>query len=80
MRTVEILQDFTGYPDGETEQAFKAKETPSLEDAYAALLIEKGHARAPGPKLPVLPPEPAAARPSEPAAVPPAATPDGDIS
>ena len=41
MKTVAILETFDGSPAGE-KRRFVAGETPSLDDAYADLLIGKG--------------------------------------
>lgn len=52
-REIEIVADFTGYPDDTdaSRRLFKAGETPDdLPDAYADLLVAKGLARATPPK------------------------------
>lgn len=49
MKTVTILSDFDGYPDGE-KRRFVTGGTPTLDAAYADLLIGKGMAvEAPAP-------------------------------
>lgn len=45
MKTVEITEDFDGYPTGKDERRFTAGERPELSNAYADLLIAKGLAR-----------------------------------
>lgn len=47
MRTVEILSDFDGYPDGVAKRAFRTGDRPELADDYAELLVAKGLARDP---------------------------------
>ncbi len=47
-KAIEIVADFTGYPDDTdaSRRSFKAGETPDdLPDAFADLLIAKGLAR-----------------------------------
>lgn len=51
MKTVTILETFDGYPDGE-KRRFVVDETPSLDDAYADLLIGKGLAADPSKSTP----------------------------
>lgn len=49
-RKVEITVSFRGDPEntGAAETLFRAGETPTLEDAYADLIIGKGLAREAG--------------------------------
>jgi hypothetical protein len=43
--SIKITQNFTGYPDGKKRRDFTVGETPSdLPEAYAELLVTKGHA------------------------------------
>jgi hypothetical protein len=43
--SIKITENFTGYPDGKKRRDFVAGETPSdLPEAYAELLVTKGHA------------------------------------
>ncbi len=44
MKTVAILQDFTGYPSGKKTAFAKGAEV-SVPDAFADLIVAKGHAR-----------------------------------
>lgn len=44
MRTVAILEDFTGYPSGKKTAFVKGAE-PSVPDTFADLIVAKGHAR-----------------------------------
>lgn len=44
MRTVHILEDFTGYPSG-VKTSFAKGAEPSVPDAFADLIVAKGHAR-----------------------------------
>lgn len=46
MKTVEIVESFTGYP-GKHEQQFTAGKTVEVSDAFADLIVGKGHARLP---------------------------------
>ena len=48
MKTVEILSDFSSYPNGKDERAFKTGEEPELSNEHADLLIGKGLAREKG--------------------------------
>ena len=41
MKTVTIVADFTGYPNGKTKRVFVTGETPELANDYADLLIAK---------------------------------------
>ena len=52
MKTVTILDTFDGYPDDE-KRRFVVGETPSLDDDYADLLIDKGLAEAPPKSAPL---------------------------
>lgn len=45
MKTVTILSDFSSYPNGKDERAFRDGETPELSNEHADLLIAKGLAR-----------------------------------
>ncbi len=45
MKPVEILSDFSSYPDGTIERAFRTGETPELFAEHADLLIAKKLAR-----------------------------------
>ena len=48
MKTVEILEAFTGYPDGPEPRAFVAGEVLSIPDDvsadFAKLIVDKKHA------------------------------------
>lgn len=46
MKTVHILEAFTGFPAGSdvSARSFSAGEIVDLEDDFAALIIAKGHA------------------------------------
>lgn len=44
MKTVKILEDFTGYPAGKKASFAKGTEV-SVSDAFADLIIAKGHAK-----------------------------------
>lgn len=44
MKTVVITESFEGYPNGK-KVAFAAGEELTLSDAYADLIVGKGHAR-----------------------------------
>lgn len=44
MKTVVIIEDFTGYPSGKKTAFVKGTE-PSVPDTFADLIIAKGHAR-----------------------------------
>lgn len=46
MKTVDIIEPFTGYPSG-NKRAFTAGETVEVPNDFADLIIEKGHAREP---------------------------------
>lgn len=45
MKTVTILSDFSSYPNGKVERAFREGEEPELSNEHADLLIAKGLAR-----------------------------------
>jgi hypothetical protein len=45
MKTVHILEPFTGYPNGKSKRDFAKGEEPELSNEYADLVIAKGHAR-----------------------------------
>lgn len=45
MKTVTILSDFSSYPNGKDERAFRAGDEPELSNEHAELLIAKGLAR-----------------------------------
>jgi hypothetical protein len=45
MKTVTILTDFSSYPNGKDERAFKADEETDLSNEHADLLIAKGLAK-----------------------------------
>lgn len=45
MKTVTILSDFSSYPNGKDERAFREGETPELSNEHADLLIAKGLAK-----------------------------------
>jgi hypothetical protein len=47
MKTVHILEDFTGYPNGKDERHFAKGEQPDpeLSNEFADLIVAKGHAR-----------------------------------
>lgn len=50
MKTVQITETFTGYPN-DKKRVFVEGEEPDLSDEYADLIVGKGHARLkPGPK------------------------------
>lgn len=64
MKTVTILSDFSSYPNGKDERAFKTGEEPELSNEHADLLIAKGLAKeAKGTTKAV--PAPAAAEPEK---------------
>jgi hypothetical protein len=44
MKTVVITEDFTGYPSGKKASFAKGAEV-SVPDAFADLIVAKGHAR-----------------------------------
>lgn len=44
MKTVEIIETFTGYPSG-AKRSFAAGETVEVPNDFADLIIQKGHAR-----------------------------------
>lgn len=44
MKTVTITEDFTGYPSGKKVSFAKGAEV-SVPDAFADLIVAKGHAR-----------------------------------
>ncbi|MGQ4273396.1 hypothetical protein [Terrihabitans sp. B22-R8] len=44
MKTVHILEPFTGYPSGK-KRAFAKGEEPELPNDFADLIVKKGHAR-----------------------------------
>lgn len=46
MKTVEVIEPFTGYPDGK-ERSFRVGEEANLPDDFADLIVAKGHAREP---------------------------------
>ncbi|WP_342152317.1 hypothetical protein [Methylorubrum sp. SB2] len=48
MKTVTILSDFSFYPNGKDERAFRTGEEPELSNEHADLLIGKGLARLKG--------------------------------
>lgn len=48
MKTVTILSDFSSYPNGKDERAFRTGEEPELSNEHADLLIGKGLARLKG--------------------------------
>lgn len=49
MKTVEIIEDFTGYPSLKGRPVtYRRGETPEVPEAFAALIIEKGHAKSIG--------------------------------
>lgn len=48
MKTVTILSDFSSYPNGKDERAFRTGEEPELSNEHAELLIGKGLARLKG--------------------------------
>ncbi|KQT13993.1 hypothetical protein ASG40_19395 [Methylobacterium sp. Leaf399] len=45
MKTVTILSDFSGYPNGKDERVFAKGDEPELSNEYADLLVSKGLAR-----------------------------------
>lgn len=45
MKTVKILSDFSSYPNGKDERAFRAGDEPELSNEHADLLIAKGLAK-----------------------------------
>lgn len=45
MKTITILSDFSSYPNGKDERAFRAGDEPELSNEHAELLIAKGLAR-----------------------------------
>lgn len=45
MKTVQILSDFSSYPNGKDERAFRTGEEPELSNEHAELLIGKGLAK-----------------------------------
>lgn len=47
MTEVEILESFTGFPDGTEASAtfYKKGAKPELADEFAELIVGKGHAR-----------------------------------
>jgi hypothetical protein len=59
MKTVHILEPFTGYPSGK-KRAFTKGEEPEMANDYADLIVKKGHAREITPD-----PAPAPARKAE---------------
>lgn len=48
MKTVVITSDFSSYPNGKDERAFRTGEEPELSNEHADLLIGKGLARLKG--------------------------------
>ncbi|WP_232629162.1 hypothetical protein [Methylobacterium sp. Leaf118] len=68
MKTVQILSDFSSYPNGKDERVFKTGEEPELSNEHADLLIAKGLAReakGDGAKPSIPKTEPAAAEPEQ---------------
>lgn len=45
MKTVKILSDFSSYPNGKDERAFRTGDEPELSNEHADLLIAKGLAK-----------------------------------
>ena len=45
MKTVQILSDFSSYPNGKDERAFRTGEEPELSNEHADLLIAKDLAK-----------------------------------
>lgn len=45
MKTVQIIEPFTGYPNGKDKRDFVVNEEPELSNEYADLLIGKDLAR-----------------------------------
>lgn len=56
MRTVKITETFDGYPNGKRVTYEKGDEV-EVADAFADLIIEKGHAKDVIPTAPVAAPE-----------------------
>jgi hypothetical protein len=44
MKRVEIKEDFGGYPNGKDLVEFAAGDTVEVSDAFAELIVGKGHA------------------------------------
>lgn len=57
MRSVHILEPFTGYPSGK-KRDFDIGEEPEVPNDFADLIVGKGHAREIEPPAPEPKPEP----------------------
>lgn len=52
---IKVLQNFEGYPDGVYRQFGAGEVVDDLDEAYAKLLVDKGHAEALETRQPSLP-------------------------
>lgn len=47
---VQILESFSGYPDGEKRADFEAGTSADVNEEFGKMIIAKGHAKAAAPE------------------------------